>query len=39
MKYLWRAELKNDTIEDLLKAKWYIDREIQRIMLMRGQNV
>jgi len=39
MKYLWRAELKKDTIEDLLKAKWYIDREIQRIMLMRGQNV
>jgi hypothetical protein len=39
MKYLWRAELKEDTIEDLLKAKWYIDREIQRIMLMRGQNV
>lgn len=39
MKYLWRAGLKNDTIEDLLKAKWYIEREIQRIRLMRERNV
>jgi len=31
MKYLWRAGLKNDAIEDLEKAKWYIDRELQRI--------
>jgi hypothetical protein len=34
IKYLWRADLKHDTIEDLLKAKWYIEREIQRITLM-----
>jgi hypothetical protein len=27
MKYLWRADMKNG-IEDLQKAKWYIEREI-----------
>jgi sugar (pentulose or hexulose) kinase len=30
IKYLWRADLKNDAIEDLRKAVWYIEREIQR---------
>lgn len=30
VKYIWRADLKNDAIEDLRKAKWYIDREIKR---------
>lgn len=29
VKYLWRADLKNG-LEDLEKARWYIDREIQR---------
>jgi hypothetical protein len=29
MKYIWRASLKNGT-EDLYKAIWYINREIQR---------
>lgn len=29
-KYIWRADLKNDAIEDLKKAAWYIDREIKR---------
>lgn len=28
MKYIWRADLKNG-IEDLEKARWYIDREIE----------
>lgn len=28
LKYIWRADLKNDAIEDLQKAKWYIEREI-----------
>ena len=28
VKYIWRADLKNDAIEDLKKARWYIDREI-----------
>jgi hypothetical protein len=31
IKYIWRAGLKNDRLEDLQKAAWYIAREIQRI--------
>lgn len=39
MKYLWRAGLKSDAdktpnekqVEDLRKAIWYIEREINRI--------
>jgi hypothetical protein len=30
MKYVWRADLKGDAVEDLRKARWYIDREIAR---------
>lgn len=30
IKYIWRADLKNDAIEDLQKARWYIDREIEK---------
>lgn len=30
MKYLWRTDLKNG-LEDLKKAKWYIEREIKRV--------
>jgi len=30
IKYIWRADLKNDAIEDLEKARWYIDREIAK---------
>lgn len=29
IKYIWRADLKNGT-EDLEKARWYLDREIER---------
>lgn len=29
MKYLWRSDLKNG-VEDLEKAAWYINREIER---------
>jgi hypothetical protein len=29
IKYIWRADLKNG-IEDLQKAKWYIEREIAK---------
>ena len=32
IKYLWRAGLKGEQIEDLRKARWYIDREIARIL-------
>lgn len=35
IKYLWRAGEKGDAIEDLRKARWYVDREIQRIEKMR----
>jgi hypothetical protein len=30
IKYIWRADLKGDAIEDLRKARWYIEREIAR---------
>ena len=30
IKYIWRCDLKRDAIEDLKKAKWYIEREIDR---------
>lgn len=30
VKYIWRADLKADAIEDLRKAAWYIQREIER---------
>ena len=29
VKYIWRADMKNG-VEDLKKAAWYIEREIQR---------
>ena len=33
VKYIWRADLKHsDGIEDLRKARWYIEREIARRM-------
>ena len=28
VKYIWRADLKADAVEDLKKAAWYIAREI-----------
>lgn len=30
VKYTWRADLKHDAVEDLKKARWYLDREIAR---------
>ena len=30
IKYIWRADLKDNAIEDLQKAKWYIDKEISK---------
>ena len=30
VKYIWRADLKHDAIEDLKKAIFYINREIER---------
>jgi hypothetical protein len=28
IKYVWRAPLKGRALEDLRKARWYLDREI-----------
>lgn len=30
IKYIWRADLKGKTVQDLEKAIWYINREIER---------
>lgn len=30
VKYIWRADEKGNAIEDLRKAAWYVNREIQR---------
>jgi len=30
IKYIWRADSKDNAQEDLEKAKWYIDRELER---------
>lgn len=30
IKYLWRCELKGNTLEDLRKAAWYIQDEISK---------
>jgi len=35
IKYIWRAGLKNAPLEDLKKARWYLDREIQMVEDMR----
>lgn len=31
VKYIWRAGLKGDALEDLKKARFYLDREIARL--------
>lgn len=36
IKYLWRAGLKGARLEDLKKARWYVDREIQRLEKQQG---
>jgi hypothetical protein len=30
-KYLWRAEHKGRTVEDMKKAAWYINRAIEEL--------
>ena len=30
IKYLWRADLKDNSLEDLQKTMWYINREIEK---------
>lgn len=36
IKYLWRAGRKGDRLEDLRKARWYVDREITRLETARN---
>ena len=36
IKYLWRADLKGDAVEDLRKAEWYVRREIERRLAARS---
>lgn len=31
IKYIWRCGDKGDPVQDLKKARWYIDREIERL--------
>lgn len=30
MKYIWRADEKGNALEDLKKAKWHLEREIEK---------
>lgn len=34
VKYIWRSDLKDNDIQDLQKAIWYLNRELKR----RGHN-
>ena len=36
IKYLWRAGAKGDALEDLRKARWYVDREIETLEKARA---
>lgn len=38
IKYIWRAGLKGDAVEDLRKAMWYIQQEINERVRVRGQD-
>lgn len=38
VKYIWRAGQKSDELEDLRKARWYLDREINRMEKMLGKD-
>ena len=35
VKYIWRADHKGTTVQDLEKARWYLDREIRRIKALQ----
>ena len=37
MKYIWRCFGKGQTIQDLEKAKWYLEREIKRLKRASGR--
>lgn len=31
IKYIWRADEKENPLEDLKKARWYLNREIEKL--------
>lgn len=37
LKYLWRAKHKGNYVRDLEKARWYLDREIERAKKWGGE--
>lgn len=37
IKYCWRAGLKGDPVEDIRKAVWFLNREIQRLEKSNGR--
>jgi len=37
LKYIWRCDLKKEAVEDLRKARWYIDREIEKRVKIENQ--
>lgn len=37
LKYIWRAGLKGDAGTDLRKARWYLQREIERLEMVKVQ--
>jgi hypothetical protein len=39
IKYLWRAGLKDSMIQDLKKAKFYVEREIERLTKAEAEGV
>jgi len=38
VKYIWRADEKGNALEDLQKAAWYLQRELQRRQLIGKEN-
>lgn len=36
IKYIWRADLKGNSVDDLAKARWYITREMERLNTKKG---
>lgn len=38
IKYVSRAGKKDDIVQDLKKASWYLNREIERLEKMRNEN-
>ena len=39
IKYVWRAGAKSDELEDIRKAAWYLNREIDRVEKLRSERL